>query len=128
MKLQLYYHGKIFYGLSRCSVYKGIGTELSNSRFFFIFISYYESAARISKSIKQLPRTPTQEAADWVEYTQAQGDLQYLKPRSLDMPFYQLYFLDMLLLVMLIVMTFFIVLMLFAKFIKKLLKKKEKEN
>ena len=77
------YHGKIIFELSPCSVYKGIGTELSNTRFYY-FSSYHESAARISHSIEQLPRTPAQEAADWVEYTQAQGDLQYLRPRGLD--------------------------------------------
>jgi len=75
-----------------------------------------------------LPRTPAQEAADWVEYTQAQGGLQYLRPRGLDLPFYQLYFLDMLLLGTLIVMAFFFVVMLLAKFIKNLFKKKEKKN
>jgi len=76
-----------------------------------------------------LPRTPAQEAADWVEYTQAQGGLQYLRPRGLDMPFYQLYFLDMLLLVTLVVMTFFFVVIRFEKFIKNsVFNKKEKEN
>lgn len=99
------------------------------NRVSFIFISYRESAGRISKSIKQLPRTPAQEAADWVEYTQAQGGLQHLRPRGLDMPFYQLYFLDMLLLATLIVIAFFFVVMLLAKFIKNsVFKKKEKEN
>ena len=88
------------------------------SRFFFIFISYCKSAARISKSIKQLPRAPAQEAADWVEYMQSQGGLQYLRPRGLDMPFYQLYLLDMLLLATLVVMTSFFVVMFLAKFIK----------
>jgi hypothetical protein len=63
-----------------------------------------------------------------VEYTQAQGGLQYLRPRGLDLPFYQLYFLDMLLLGTLIVMAFFFVVMLLAKFIKNLFKKKEKKN
>ncbi|KAJ7334420.1 hypothetical protein OS493_014734 [Desmophyllum pertusum] len=58
--------------------------------------SYRESAARISNTIKRLPRTPVKEAADWVEYTQAQGGLQYLRPRGLDLPFYQLYLLDIL--------------------------------
>ena len=101
---------------------------MMNSRIFFIFISYRESAVRISKSIRQLPRTPAQEAADWVEYTQAQGGLQYLRPRGLDLPFYQLYFLDIMLVVTLIVVTLFSVVMFLAKFIKKLFKKKEKEN
>ena len=42
------------------------------------------------------------EAADWIEYTQAQGGLQFLRPRGLDLPFYQLYCLDILLLAFLI--------------------------
>lgn len=94
----------------------------------FLNPSYRESAARISKSIKQLPRTPVQEAADWVEYTQAQGGLQYLRPRGLDLPFYQLYFLDMLLLVTLIVIAFLFVVIRLCKFIKSLFKEKEKKQ
>ena len=42
------------------------------------------------------------EAADWIEYTQAQGGLQFLRPRGLDLPFYELYCLDILLLAFLI--------------------------
>lgn len=126
-KLQLLSMAWTMFELSPCLVYQGIENWLIAA--FFIFISYRESAARISKSIKQLPRTSAQEAADWVEYTQAQGGLQYLRPRGLDMPFYQLYFLDMLLLATLIVMTLFFVVMLLAKFIKNsVFKKKEKKN
>lgn len=47
-----------------------------------------------------LPRPPIKEAADWVEYTLALGGLPHLRPRGLDLPFYQLYFLDILLLVL----------------------------
>ncbi|KAL9988799.1 hypothetical protein ACROYT_G003287 [Oculina patagonica] len=65
--------------------------------------SYRESAARISNSVKRLPRPPVKEAADWVEYTAAQGGLQYLRPRGLDLPFYQLYLLDILFLAFLAV-------------------------
>ena len=64
--------------------------------------SYRESAAGISNSVKLLPRPPVKEAADWVEYTQAQGGLQHLRARGLDLPFYQLYSLDILLLAVLI--------------------------
>ncbi|KAJ7334416.1 hypothetical protein OS493_014730 [Desmophyllum pertusum] len=59
--------------------------------------SYRESAVGVSKFIKLLPRSPLQEAADWIEYTQAVGGLQHLRPRCLDLPFYKLYFLDVLL-------------------------------
>ena len=36
-------------------------------------------------------------AAEWVEYLLAQGSLAHLRPRELDLPFYQLYMLDILL-------------------------------
>ena len=60
--------------------------------------SYRESAVRLSKFIKRLPRSPVSEAADWIEYTQAVGGLQHLQPRGLDLPLYKYYFLDVLLL------------------------------
>lgn len=64
--------------------------------------SYRESAARLSKFIKLLPRSPLQETADWIEYTQAVGGLQHLRMRGLDLPFYKLYLLDILLVFLLI--------------------------
>ncbi|KAL9988927.1 hypothetical protein ACROYT_G003422 [Oculina patagonica] len=75
--------------ITKETLVNAINTVLNNA-------SYGESAARISRSIKLRPRTPIQEAADWVEYTQAQGGLANLRPRSLDLPFYQLYLLDVL--------------------------------
>lgn len=48
------------------------------------------------------------EAADWIEYLLAQGSLSHLRPRELDMPFYQLYMLD----VLVLVVVFFIVVLL----------------
>ncbi|KAL9988790.1 hypothetical protein ACROYT_G003278 [Oculina patagonica] len=67
-----------------------IGRVISNQ-------SYRESAVRLSKFITLLPRSPVQEAADWIEYTHAVGGLQHLRPRCLDLPFCKLYFLDILL-------------------------------
>ena len=86
--------------VSTVFVLEGVYCSLINGNHTFFFSSSYrESAERISKSVKQLPRSPVKEAADWVEYTQAQGGLQYLRPRGLDLPFYQLYLLDILFLV-----------------------------
>ena len=73
----------------------------------FPIFSYRESAARISKSIRLHPRSPVQQAADWVEYTQAQGDLARLRPRGLDLPFYQLYLLDVISVFILLLMGAF---------------------
>ena len=64
--------------------------------------SYRESAARLSEFIKLLPRSPLQETADWIEYTKAVGGLQHLRMRGLDLPFYKLYLLDILLVLLLI--------------------------
>ena len=94
-----------------------------------MFPSYRESAKRVSKSIKQLPRAPVQEAADWVEYTQAQGGLQYLRPRGLDLPFYQLHLLDILLLKFIVVVSAFVIVRFLFRFVKsenKVVKTKEK--
>ena len=63
----------------------------------FCVDSYREFAVRLSKLVKRLPRSPVQEAADWIEYTHAVGGLQHLRSRCLDLPFYKLYFLDILL-------------------------------
>ena len=94
----------------------------------FFSPSYRESAARISKAIQKLPRTPVQEAADWVEYTQAQGNLQYLRPRGLDLPFYQLYLIDILSSAIMIVTFFCFVLKFLLKYIKNLFVVEKKEK
>ena len=93
------------------------------------FPSYRESAKRVSKSIKQLPRAPVQEAADWVEYTRAQGGLQHLRPTALDLPFYQLHLLDILLLKFIVVLSAFVIVRFLLRLIKsenKVVKTKEK--
>lgn len=41
-------------------------------------------------------RTPTQEAAELLEYVLAVGSMSHLRPRALDMSFYELYMLDVL--------------------------------
>lgn len=69
------------------------------------------------------------EAADWVEYTQAQGGLQHLRPRGLDMPFYQLYCLDIVLLAFLTVfVVVFVIKMLLKIVVSQLSGSSEKEK
>lgn len=75
---------------------------------FLLGFSYRESAVRISKSIKLRPRTSIQESADWVEYTLAQGGLPHLRPKSLDLPFYQLYLLDVLFMFVILLIVVFV--------------------
>ena len=62
---------------------------------------------------------------------QAQGGLQYLRPRGLDLPFYQLYLLDILFLAFLVLAAVFLVITFLLKAIMKCLlgsSKKEKTN
>ena len=49
--------------------------------------------------MKNRKRTPTEEAADLIEYLQIVGDMSHLKPKELELPFYKLYMLDVLLLI-----------------------------
>lgn len=83
------------------SLLNAISTVINNA-------SYRESAVRISKSIKLRPRTSIQESADWVEYTLAQGGLPHLRPKSLDLPFYQLYLLDVLFMFVILLIVVFV--------------------
>lgn len=94
--------------------------------------SYRENAVRISRSIKLRPRSAIEAAADWVEYAQALGDLSFLRPRSLDLPFYQLYLLDVLalflLLSIIVVAAVYIVLRCLYRFCCNKKPMKEKPN
>ncbi|PFX34750.1 UDP-glucuronosyltransferase 2B23 [Stylophora pistillata] len=92
---------------------------------------YREKAQRISKSVQQLPRSPVKEAADWVEYTQAQGGLQYLRPRGLDLPFYKLFFIDVLFVVLLVLVVVLLIIILMFRSVLRCLSgssRKQKVN
>ncbi|XP_020905441.1 UDP-glucuronosyltransferase 1-9 [Exaiptasia diaphana] len=58
---------------------------------------YKEKAGYVSRVVKMRPRTALEEAAELIEYLHAVGNLAHLKPKGLELPFYQLYMLDVLL-------------------------------
>lgn len=68
-------------------------TGLTMCLLFFLY-SYKQNALRVSRAMKMRKRTPTQEAAELIEYVLAVGDMSYLRPRDLDMPLYEVYMLD----------------------------------
>ncbi|XP_001638304.3 UDP-glucuronosyltransferase 2A3 isoform X2 [Nematostella vectensis] len=68
--------------------------------------SYKTNGARVSRAMKSRPREPVKEAADFVEYVLAQGHLPHLKPRSLAMPFYQVYMLDVMAVIGAVILVF----------------------
>ena len=51
----------------------------------------------MSNVVRMRTRTPLEEAAELIEYLHAVGNLAHLKPKGLDLPFYRLYMLDVLL-------------------------------
>ncbi|XP_031553529.1 UDP-glucuronosyltransferase 2B7-like [Actinia tenebrosa] len=57
---------------------------------------YKKRASHVSRVLKLRPRSPVKEAADLIEYVQAVGNLDHLKPKSMTLPFYELYMLDVL--------------------------------
>ena len=69
------------------------------------------------------------EAAEWVEYLLAQGSLAHLRPRELDLPFYQLYMLDVLLAAVVFLIAVFVIVRYVIKFVVRCIvgsRKKEK--
>ena len=85
-------------------------------------------AKGISNSVKRLPRPPVKEAADWVEYTLTLGGLPFLRPRGLDLPFYQLYLLDILLVAFIILLLTVLAVMFLFKVINHFLAPVTKEK
>ncbi|EDO37438.1 predicted protein, partial [Nematostella vectensis] len=58
---------------------------------------FKENAARISRLMRDRRRSPTQEAADWIEYTLRHGNLTHLRPASVHLTWYQYFLLDVML-------------------------------
>lgn len=88
--------------------------------FCHIFHSYKEKASHISKAMRMRPRAPEKEAADVVEYVQALRNLDHLKPRGLNLPFYQLYMLDVIFVILLAVVLLLFALKALLGFVVKL--------
>ena len=49
---------------------------------------------RISKLMKDSPRTPLEKTGDWIEYVLRHGGAQHLRAQVFNIPWYQYYLLD----------------------------------
>ncbi|EDO35633.1 predicted protein, partial [Nematostella vectensis] len=58
---------------------------------------FKENAARISRLMQDRRRSPTEEAADWIEYTLRHKRLTHLRPASVHLTWYQYFLLDVIL-------------------------------
>lgn len=71
-----------------------IDTKSPDTIHFACFFRYKKRASHVSRVLKLRPRPPFKEAADLVEYVHAVGNLDHLKPKSMTLPFYEMYMLD----------------------------------
>ena len=72
-----------------------VGIELANNiKRKFLFSRFKQTAMRISSLLKDRPRTPLQEACDWIEYVLRHGGAKHLRPQVFYIPWYQYYLFD----------------------------------
>ena len=78
------------------------------------------NAKKISRRMMDRTRTPTQEAADWIEYSMRNENGKYLRVHALDMPWYQSINLDVYAtLIVFVALLFFLLYKLLARFLGK---------
>ena len=70
-----------------------------NRKFFNViirscFFSFKRNARRISRLMRDTPRTPLEKAGDWIEYLLRHGGAQHLRAQVFNIPWYQYYLLD----------------------------------
>ena len=61
----------------------------------FLF-SFKGNATRISRLLRDNPRTSVQQAADWIEYVHRHKGAKHLRPEVYNLTWYQYYLLDVL--------------------------------
>uniref|UniRef100_A0A1B6KQH8 UDP-glucuronosyltransferase n=1 Tax=Graphocephala atropunctata TaxID=36148 RepID=A0A1B6KQH8_9HEMI len=92
MNARFYEHFEIgvkilFNDLSEETIFKAIREVLDNPK-------YKENMKRMSRIYTDRPKSAVDSLGFWVEYVLRHGGAQHLKPASADLPWYQLYLLD----------------------------------
>ncbi|XP_072022368.1 UDP-glucuronosyltransferase 2A3-like [Amphiura filiformis] len=72
--------------------------------------SYKSNATRISAILRDSPRTPTEEAVDWIEYVIRHDGAKHLRSAALDLNIFQYLLLDVIAVLLLAFITFMIIL------------------
>ena len=60
----------------------------------FSISRFKTEAMRISRLMKDSPRTPVEKTADWIEYVLRHGGARHLRAQVFNIPWYQYYLLD----------------------------------
>ena len=72
--------------------------------------SFKKNATRISAIFRDSPRTPTETAADWLEYVIRHGGAKHLRSAALDLNIFQYLLLDVIAVFLLGFITFLVIL------------------
>ena len=70
----------------------------------FKIFSFRETAQRISRLMQDRPRSPIQEAGDWIEYALRHESLAHLRPYSSQLAWYQYFLVDVAVFLVLVVL------------------------
>ena len=74
---------------------------------FFLY-SFKSNATRISRLLRDNPRTFVQQAADWIEYVHRHKGAKHLRPEVYNLHWYQYYLLDVLAFLLTALFAFYI--------------------
>ena len=72
---------------------------------------------RISSLLKDRPRTPLQEACDWIEHILRHGGSKRLRPQVFNIPWYQYYLLDVITFLVALVTVFVVTIRLTCRYL-----------
>ena len=81
---------------------------------------------RISKLMKDRPRTPLEKAGDWIEYVLRHGGARHLRPQVFNIPWYQYYLLDVMAFLVAVVILVVMVIKLTCGYLCRLCRKRDK--
>lgn len=100
-------------------------------RFCFLYYSYKEKITIMSKHFHDQPETPLQRALYWIEYVLRHDGAVHLKSPAVNMSYFQILLLDIIIPTILIVsisiyITYFLVKIIFKKLITLKCKQKHK--
>ena len=95
---------------------------------FYVFLlchySFKSNATRISRLLRDNPRTFVQQAADWVEYVNRHKGAKHLRPEVYNLHWYQYYLLDVLAFVLTLIFSFFFAMRMLFRLLCKIVTKR----
>ena len=88
--------------------------------------SFKSNATRISRLLRDNPRTFVQQAADWIEYVHRHKGAKHLRPEVYNLNWYQYYLLDVLAFLSTLIFSFFVAMRMLFRLLCKIVAKRVK--